>query len=253
MDRTSQVASRPFNGQPLPKTSQRKSTWHIVPFTDHADRPFHSTWCGPASPRPTLSWQIYSTIELSDTIIDIAGFLGATEIAEYSVNFEIYSPQPSPLACIEHQHRERAHRKTINANAPANGEINRPGIIPETYTSELSIGGFLIIIDDPSWRENFHGPLFAVFDIRPQHLRVVESELTEEDAGTYEQIEMHILRQDQPHQVPIALKHIGMREDWEELWEKARERMRAPAPSLSPLRVLKEHISRMRSCWLRIC
>jgi len=94
--------------------------------------------------------------------------------SEYSASFEIYSPQPTPLACIEHQHRERAHRKTYNTHDLPESHSNRPGLIPETYSYDLYLGRFLIIIDDRDWRKDFHGPLFARFYIRPQRLRIVE-------------------------------------------------------------------------------
>lgn len=167
---------------------------------------------------------------MSDTPIDIADYLAGNELGEYSASFEIYSPQPTPLACIEHQHRERAHRKTYNTHDLPDSHSNRPGLIPETYSYDLYLGGFLIIIDDRDWRKDFHGPLFARFDIRPQRLRIVEPGLNAEDAGVYEQIEICINRQEQPHQVPGSLKHIGMREDWEEFWDETRKKFAAPAP-----------------------
>ncbi|EEA26607.1 hypothetical protein TMatcc_005118 [Talaromyces marneffei ATCC 18224] len=70
------------------------------------------------------------------------------------MSFEIYSPQPDVFACVEHQRREIAHRKTTTP-----GEGFFPGIakvVPNRSTWLLQ--GLLFLITSNSYREGFRAP-----------------------------------------------------------------------------------------------
>lgn len=61
---------------------------------------------------PEFALQIYSTLPLDSDHTALCEYL-SREISSWpSMSFEIYSPQPDVFACVEHQRREIAHRKT---------------------------------------------------------------------------------------------------------------------------------------------
>lgn len=191
--------------------------WHSTISHDHQGRPVQSIWKGDDSAKPPrFSWQVYSTItNLNDDFIDITTFLGGLEIAEYEAVFDIYAPLPSTYACIAHQKLERQHRK--NRSLLVNQSPDT-AIKPECYGREHYLGGFIIVIDTPEWKTEGGGPLFASFDIRPAKLAVVEPGLNAEDAGIFEQVEMRLTRQRQPHNLGLDLKTVWIESggyDWE--------------------------------------
>lgn len=216
MPGTQQTAQRPDQGQTKPRP---KKEWYSTISHDHQGRPFQSIWKGDDSAKPPrFSWQVYSTTattNLNDDYIGIATFLGGLEIAEYEAAFAIYAPLPSTYACIAHQKLERQHRKNPSLLVDQSPDT---AIKPECYGREHHLGGFIIVIDTSEWKTEGGGPLFASFDIRPAKLAVVEPGLNAEDAGIFEQIEMRLIRQRQPHNLGLNLKTVWMESggyDWE--------------------------------------
>ena len=199
-------------------------------FHDHRGRPFQSAWYSKGAERPQFSWQVYLTCSIEENSMDVANFLGGLEIAEYEATFDIYAPLPSTYECIAHQKLERQHRKNNPADQP------HAITIPECYGSDLHLGGFSIVIDTPGWKSEGYGPLFATFDIRPPNLAVVRPDLNSADTGTFEQIELNLRRQRQPHNLGLELRTVYLQSggyDWELGNAEALKELSAPPEARS--------------------
>ena len=230
MPRTRQVALPRDQGQTPPPPELE---WHSTMSHDHQGRPFQSVWYGPdSSNHPRFSWPVYFTATgLNDDPVGIATSLGGLEIAEYEATFPIYAPLHSTYACIEHQKMERQHRKERNQLLEQPYAVTT---IPECYGQSLELGGFIIIIDTSEWKSEGRGPILASFDIRPLTLAVVNPGLNAEDAGIFEQIEMSLRRQRQPHNLGHDLFFLSVASggyDWEECDAEALDKLSAsPEP-----------------------
>ena len=235
MPRTRQVALPRDRGQTPPPCP--KCEWHSTMSHDHQGRPFQSLWYGADSAKqPRFSWQVYSTTtDLTDDPIDIATFLGGLRIFEYEATFDIYAPLHSTYACIEHQKMERQHRKNRNHLVEQPHAITT---IPDCYGHSLELGGFIIVIDTTEWKSEGRGPLFASFDIRPASLAVVDHDLNAANAGIFEQIEMSLRRQRQPHNLGKDLFFLSVAsggDDWEEHDAEVLEKLSASPEARSVL------------------
>lgn len=226
MPGTQQCAQPDDKGEKRPRPIPE---WHSTISHDHQGRRSQSIWKGyDSAKRPRFSWQVYSTAtNLNDDYMGIATFLGGLEIAEYEATFDIYAPLPDTYACIAHQKLERQHRKDRSSLID---QSSADSIIPECYGSRLHLGGFIIVIDNPDWKSEDRGLLFASFDIRPADLTVVEPDLNAEDAGIFEQIELTLTRQRQPRNLDLELKAMWIQSggyDWELCSAEALEKLSA--------------------------
>jgi hypothetical protein len=105
---------------------------------------------------PEFAIQVYSTLPLDSDHTALCEYL-CREIDTWpSISLEIYSPQPDVFACVEHQRREIAHRKTTNP-----GEGFFPGIAKAVPNlSNRLPQGFLLVITSHSYRAGFRAPSY---------------------------------------------------------------------------------------------
>lgn len=103
---------------------------------------------------PQFAAQIYSTLPLDSDYTVLCEYLYREIDTRPSMSFEIYSPQSDVFACVEHQRREIAHRKTTIL-----GEGFFPGIAKAVPNESNRLPqGFLLVITSHSYRDGFRAP-----------------------------------------------------------------------------------------------
>jgi len=139
-----------------------KSVWHQHKFVDHAGREAtsvrrlteHSDGSSDAS--DPFPFQIYSTLPLDGDLTKLVEYVGKGILMDgFSPSWEIYLELPDVSACVEHQRKEIAHRKTTSQASQAALSSESLPLIPKVVMDSLDPfrQGFFILITSDSYRD----------------------------------------------------------------------------------------------------
>lgn len=160
------------------KQRQRALTDRRLSFKDHAGREALCLW-EKSEDEPVTSKPPYWSFQLYTTSEQVHADLSQRWPQELFMDFypsnwriDVYEPQPSIWACIEHQRKEREYRRTLGTTVT--GDDKPPGIILKSYANReksptLVANAMILVIDNIDWvsqpgePDNLPGPLLVRF------------------------------------------------------------------------------------------